>query len=59
MRPLDKMPIPPTWNGEQALDVARFLEELVDTIWHVHGESMARVLQRRDLPPPELAHCDD
>ncbi len=51
--------IPRTWTDDQALQVASFLQELIDDIWQVYGYDLARVLY--DAPPPEddeLSHAD-
>ena len=40
-------PIPLDWNPGDALLVADFLQEIIDTIWIVHGDSMDRILHAR------------
>lgn len=45
----NRPPIPTTWTGDQALDIVDFLEQLIHSIWWVHGNEMTRAAQR--LPP--------
>ena len=52
------LPIPLTWNAEQALTVAEFLQEAVDTIWYVHGDAMELLLAERRGPPPGALPTD-
>ena len=61
----DRPPIPTHWTGDQALDVADFLEQIVHCIWWVHGPKMKRAAQRMppdhddfesDPPPPDTTN---
>lgn len=55
-------PIPLDWSPDDALVVETFLQEILDTIWRVHGDGMDRLLQERRQrqyvltlsEPPEL-----
>ena len=38
--------IPYRWTPEEALLMAAFLNAIVDAIWQLHGDGMARLLQQ-------------
>ena len=37
--------VPYHWSSDEALTFVRFLEELTQAIWNLHGEGMASILE--------------
>jgi hypothetical protein len=52
-------PVPTYWSGDQALEVADFLEQLIAAIWYVHGNKMTVAAgfmpNRPDSEPPDTS----
>jgi len=52
--------IPDRWTPEEALLMVAFLNAIVDAIWQLHGDNMARLLRqeyrRRDVAAAVRAH---
>ena len=44
---MSSIKVPDEWTGEEALLVAAFLEDVVQTIWHSHGRKMGLILERQ------------
>lgn len=61
--------VPEDWTAEMALDVVAFLDEVIQTIWDIHGRQMGLYLEYRaeQLAPaptptprrPSLSAADD
>ncbi len=47
-------PIPLDWLPDQALGVATFLQEVIDSIWLVHGDAMDQIVAQRRRPASHL-----
>ncbi len=42
-------PIPLDWTADEAVAVATFLQEVLDSVWHVYGDAIEqRQLARRE-----------
>ncbi len=55
----DLPPIPSYWTGEQALEVADFLEQIIHRIWWIHGDKMTRFAKAHPAdsdPPPDSSN---
>ena len=47
--------VPRSWNARQAHDAVHLLQQAIAAIWHVHGESMGKLVLGDVKPRPEEA----
>jgi len=46
--------VPRGWDADEALSVCRFLQEILDAIWDVHGDQIAERLLQDDVDHRQL-----
>ena len=54
----DKVIIPHHWTSQEASSVLRFLYQIADAIWDVHGDGVIELSERASPTAPRERPCE-